>query len=82
MLKGDEAGAAGVDGVLSADAVAQDVLNAVRDGTFMITPHANVKKYFQRKASDYDRWVKGMRKLHNTFGKVIMESPPTSAAKL
>lgn len=82
MIRGSEGGAAGVDGVLSAEKVADDVLRAVQAGTFMIMPHANVKKYFQRKASDYDRWVNGMRRLHESFGKVILESPPISAAKL
>ena len=30
---------------------------------FLILPHPEVLTYFQRKASDYDRWLAGMRRL-------------------
>ena len=30
---------------------------------FLILPHAEVEQYRQRKGSDYDRWVSGMRRL-------------------
>jgi NAD(P)-dependent dehydrogenase (short-subunit alcohol dehydrogenase family) len=48
----------------------EDVANAVIDGigteSFLILPHPEVEKYFQNKASDYDRWLAGMRKLQRT----------------
>ncbi len=33
---------------------------------FLILPHPEVATYFQRKASDYDRWLAGMRRLQST----------------
>jgi hypothetical protein len=30
---------------------------------FLILPHPEVRDYFQRKGSDYDRWLRGMRRL-------------------
>ena len=37
---------------------------------FLILPHPQVKDYFQRKASDYDRWLRGMRRMRaRLFGE-------------
>jgi NAD(P)-dependent dehydrogenase (short-subunit alcohol dehydrogenase family) len=54
---------------LRAEAVtAEDVAEAVIEGLaaekFLILPHPEVASYFMRKASDYDRWIRGMRRLH------------------
>jgi hypothetical protein len=57
-------GSAGVDGVLTAEQVAQDVAAAMKDERFLILPHPEVAKYFLNKAQDYDRWLGGMQKLH------------------
>jgi hypothetical protein len=35
---------------------------------FLILPHPEVLEYFRRKASDYDRWLNGMRRLQARFG--------------
>ena len=58
------AGSAGLDGVLTADQVAADVVAAMRDEKFLILPHPEVAQYFLRKAEDYDRWIGGMQKLY------------------
>jgi NAD(P)-dependent dehydrogenase (short-subunit alcohol dehydrogenase family) len=50
-------------GALEADAVAAHVLQGLRDETFLILPHPEVRDYFARKASDYDRWLRGMQRL-------------------
>lgn len=43
--------------------VADIVLQGIRDEKFLILPHPEVAEYFGRKAGDYDRWLKGMRRL-------------------
>ena len=35
--------------------------------SFLILPHEKVRLYTQRKISDYDRWLKGMRRLNARF---------------
>jgi NAD(P)-dependent dehydrogenase (short-subunit alcohol dehydrogenase family) len=50
-------------GALEADAVAACVLQGLRDETFLILPHPEVREYYGRKASDYDRWLRGMQRL-------------------
>lgn len=66
MFKGAEfseaAEAASVDGVMQPEDVAKAALDGVEAGTFLILPHPNVREYFQRKAADHDRWIKGMRR--------------------
>jgi NAD(P)-dependent dehydrogenase (short-subunit alcohol dehydrogenase family) len=51
------------EGALEPDAVAEVVLQGVHDEKFLILPHPEVAQYFRRKAEDYDRWLKGMRRL-------------------
>ncbi len=51
-----------VDGVLTVEQVAQEVVDACKSGKFLILPHPQVGKYFARKAQDYDKWLLGMRK--------------------
>lgn len=50
-------------GALEPEQVAYDVTEAMREERFLILPHPEVSEYFQRKASDYDRWLRGMRRL-------------------
>ena len=69
---GDEAGAgasaakaAAVQGVLAPEAVADSVVEGLRDERFLILPHPEVAAYELRRASDHDRWLAGMRRLVN-----------------
>jgi hypothetical protein len=48
---------------LEPDQVAEIVLQGIREEKFLILPHPEVAQYFSRKATDYDRWLKGMRRL-------------------
>jgi NAD(P)-dependent dehydrogenase (short-subunit alcohol dehydrogenase family) len=57
-------GSAGLDGVLSAEQVAADVVATMRDEKFLVLPHPEVARYFLAKAQDYDRWLGGMQKLY------------------
>ena len=63
MVSGD-GGSAGVDGLLSPEQVAADVVAAMRDETFLVLPHPEVLGYFRAKAEGYDRWLGGMQKLY------------------
>ena len=68
MTAGTEAGGvAGVDGMLSADAVADAVVRGLDAESFLILPHPEVEDYRQNKARSYDRWLGGMRKLRRLF---------------
>jgi NAD(P)-dependent dehydrogenase (short-subunit alcohol dehydrogenase family) len=53
---------ASFDGVLEPETVADACIEAVREERFLVLPHPEVETYFQRKASDYDRWLNGMRR--------------------
>jgi NAD(P)-dependent dehydrogenase (short-subunit alcohol dehydrogenase family) len=48
---------------LEPEQVAEVVLQGIRDEHFLILPHPEVAEYFNRKAADYDRWLRGMRRL-------------------
>ena len=50
-------------GALEPEAVAEAVIAGIRAESFLILPHPEVADYFRRKADDYDRWLKGMRRL-------------------
>lgn len=69
MLRMAGAGAASVDGVLHTDAVAQTVIEVMEAETFLILPHPEVRQYLTRKTGDYDRWLRGMRRLRDKSGE-------------
>ncbi len=60
-LGGDVVRSAGV--VLEPEEVAEVVHQAIVDERFLILPHPEVHTYLQRKATDVERWLAGMRKL-------------------
>lgn len=51
-----------VDGILSAEEVADCIVEGIRKKTFLILPHPQVSTYVRRKASDHDRWISGMQR--------------------
>jgi NAD(P)-dependent dehydrogenase (short-subunit alcohol dehydrogenase family) len=57
------AAAAAVQGVLAPERVAEAVVEGLRDGRFLILPHAEVATFERRRAGDRDRWLAGMRRL-------------------
>jgi NAD(P)-dependent dehydrogenase (short-subunit alcohol dehydrogenase family) len=63
-----DGGVAGVDGMLEPEDVAAAVVAGLDAEAFLILPHPEVLEYFRRKASDYDRWLGGMRRLQARFG--------------
>ena len=50
-------------GMLEPEDVAQAVIEGLADERFLILPHPEVAEYLQRKVSDPDRWLVGMRRL-------------------
>jgi NAD(P)-dependent dehydrogenase (short-subunit alcohol dehydrogenase family) len=52
-------------GALEPDAVADAVVKGISEERFLILPHPEVEEFFRRKADDYDRWLRGMRRLRS-----------------
>ncbi len=65
-----DGGVAGQDGMIKPEDVADVVVEAIEEERFMVLPHPEVKKYFQNKANDYERWIKGMQRLQEQFGSL------------
>ncbi len=65
MLEGAEFGEVEFlrQGALEPDYVAAEVVKGLEAENFLILPHPEVAEYIRRKAGDYDRWLRGMRKL-------------------
>lgn len=63
MITGKSMNGADIDGVISAEDVAEATIAGLRAETFLILPHPNVAAYVTRKAENYDRWLGGMAKL-------------------
>jgi NAD(P)-dependent dehydrogenase (short-subunit alcohol dehydrogenase family) len=57
-----------VAGALEPEQVADAAVEGLADERFLILPHPEVAEYFRRKASDYDRWLRGMRRLQEKVG--------------
>lgn len=64
-----EGGSAGGDGMLEPEELAETTIQGIRDEIFLILPHPVVKTYMERKVSDYDRWIGGMRRWRKNFVK-------------
>jgi hypothetical protein len=53
--------------VISPDQVADLVVQAIIDGRFLVLPHPEVLTMFGQKATDYDRWIAGMRRYQRSL---------------
>lgn len=69
--EGEDGGFGGndVDGILSADYVADCILAGIEEERFLVLPHPQVTTYFGRKADDHNRWVGGMRRFRRSLLK-------------
>lgn len=65
----DNAGvaAAAADGMMEPEILAEAVIDGLRAERFLILPHAEVAQYMQRKSTDYDRWIRGMNRFHQSI---------------
>ncbi len=60
-------GVASGDGVVTAEETAAACIEAIRDERFWVLPHAEVATYVERKATDIDRWLAGMRRFQGAI---------------
>jgi NAD(P)-dependent dehydrogenase (short-subunit alcohol dehydrogenase family) len=72
-------GAAGVlhmDTAIEPAQVADETVKTMQEEKFLILPHPEVAKFFLNKASDYDRWIRGMRKLQASTQHSAVSTQP------
>jgi len=67
MTEGKEHSPQAGDGMLQPSEVAESVIQGLEEERFLILPHPQVLTYMQRKTSDYDRWLGGMRRFRRKF---------------
>lgn len=78
MLFGDDGERKGFlqAGSVTPEHVAEKTLEGVANESFLILPHPEVLEYYRRKGQDYDRWLRGMRRLHEQvtqeFGNIAV----------
>jgi NAD(P)-dependent dehydrogenase (short-subunit alcohol dehydrogenase family) len=54
---------------LDPETVAEAVVAGLAEERFLILPHREVAEYFRHKAEDYERWLRGMRRLQDKLGE-------------
>jgi NAD(P)-dependent dehydrogenase (short-subunit alcohol dehydrogenase family) len=55
-----------LDSALDPEQVADTVVKGLAAEQFLILPHPEVAEYVRRKATDYERWLRGMRRLRKS----------------
>ena len=73
MTAGGDGGVAGLDGMLEPEQLADTVIESLGEERFLVFPHPEVLTYMRRKTDDYDRWLGGMRRLHERFAEVYKQ---------
>ena len=58
-------GSAAGDGVLTAEQLADTVIECMTEERFLVLPHPEVQTYRERKANDVDRWISGMQRFQS-----------------
>ena len=58
-------------GAVTPEAVADATIDGLAEERFLILPHPEVHDYVQRKASDRDRWLRGMRRLQRELERRV-----------
>ena len=69
MTQGREGGVASVDGMIEPEELAECVVETMDKEEFLILPHPVVVEYMRRKTNDYDRWLRGMRRMKHDHGE-------------
>jgi len=85
MLKNDKSGpvASLADPVIEPEQLAEAVIEGLAEERFLILPNREVVQRLQDKASDYDRWLQGMRYLRAQTLKnnAAMDGPGSHASR-
>ena len=58
-------------GMIEPERVADCVIEGLASEQFLILPHPEVREFMQRKAGDYDRWLRGMRRLQEKIKRAL-----------
>jgi short-subunit dehydrogenase len=58
------------EGSVSAEEVAAAVLQGMQEERFLILPHPEVLSYLQRKVTNVDRWIRGMRTVRDEAERI------------
>ncbi len=61
-------------GAITPEEVADAVIEGLAKERFLILPHPEVAEYMRRKTADYDRWLRGMRRLQSR----VRQDPKTA----
>ena len=70
------------EGVITAEQVADTVVEGILAEQFLILPHPVAEQYHQNKAADYQRWLVGMRRLRRDIIAEIGSARPEDMHKL
>ncbi len=62
-------------GVIEPEDVASATVEAIEQERFLVLPHPEVLGFFQRKATDYERWLEGMRRLQDATSQETQAEP-------
>ncbi|HSQ69502.1 MAG TPA: SDR family oxidoreductase [Steroidobacteraceae bacterium] len=62
---GEDVEEGAIPGVLTVEQAAGAIADGIEQGSFLLLTHPEVLGYFQKKASDYERWLAGMRRLRD-----------------
>lgn len=54
------------ENALEPEQVAESVIEGLANEQFLILPHPEVADYFRHKATDYERWLRGLRKMRES----------------
>jgi NAD(P)-dependent dehydrogenase (short-subunit alcohol dehydrogenase family) len=65
-------GVAGINGMMEPEQLCDSVMETLRSEQFLVLPHPEVLTNMQRKTTDYDRWIGGMKRLQAKFGQDTM----------
>jgi NAD(P)-dependent dehydrogenase (short-subunit alcohol dehydrogenase family) len=67
LMRAERAGSTFLmDTAVTPEQVADDVVKGIDEERFLILPHPEVAEYVRRRATDHERWLRGMRRLRKS----------------